>query len=85
MISADMLGYCNVYIGYQNWATCEISLLTYAVLAAKITGKDTKELEKLHAYFKEENSSWNIMNLLLAKSQKKMEKEFEKITEKLKV
>lgn len=27
------------------------SLLAYTVLAAKITGKDTKELENLHKYF----------------------------------
>lgn len=44
VISADMLGY--------NGNKDAVSPLAYAAIAAKITGKDTKELEKLHEYFK---------------------------------
>jgi hypothetical protein len=85
IISADMLGYCDLYIAYQNWATREVSFLTYAVLAAKITGKNTEELEKLHACFKEKNSSWTSMNLPLYNPQKKISKEFEKVIKSLRV
>ena len=74
MVSADMLGYddgtswCNPYtINHSS------SLLTYATLAAEITGKDTKELKKLHTHFKNKKPS------------KTLQKEFEKITEGLKI
>ena len=72
MISADMLGYVKKY-WFISPAIHSTSLLTYATLAAEITGKDTKELKKLHTYFK------NKKSLQLSK------KEFEKITEGLKI
>lgn len=76
IISADILGYTNnlnynYQIHYLN--TDPASLLTYAALAAKITGRDTKELEKLHSYFKTRRIRPNYIN------------EFEKITEQLKI
>lgn len=60
IISADILGYRGIApssrYGSQR-ATYPINLLTYAILAAKITGKDTKELEKLQKYFNKEDSN----------------------------
>ena len=72
MISADMLGYESKD---KNFLPCSdyTSLLTYAALAAEITGKDTKELKKLHTHFKNKKPS------------KTLQEEFEKITEGLKI
>lgn len=80
IISADILGYSNFdyskfeYL-YSDFKFCNkaTSLLAYATLAAKITGKDTKELEKLHNCFKKKDSTDIV------------KEEFEKITEQLKI
>jgi len=53
IISADILGYSDGRYGYSNPAT---GILTYAIVASTITGKDTRELEELHHYFKKEYS-----------------------------
>lgn len=82
IISADILGLTgrikrhDIDLEYTE----PISLLTYAVLAAKITGKDTKELEKLRGYFKnKEVYADNLRERVL------LREEFRKITEQLKV
>jgi len=85
IVSADVLGYCEVCLTFPGWATREMSLLTYAAVAAKIAGKDTKELEKLHAYLKEANNSWVSKNLPLYNSPKMMRKEFNRLTSRLRV
>ena len=59
------------------------SILAYAIVAAKIIGKETQELEKLHEYFKkksliEDNDDYTSPSEI-------REKEFKKITEGLKV
>ena len=74
MISADMLGYDGKDRGLPL-ASYGTSLLTYATLAAEITGKDTKELKKLHTYFKKNKET----------NHKKLQEEFKKITEGLKI
>lgn len=77
IISADMLGYNPK--GYE-YGYDPVSLLTYATLAAKITGKDTKELENLHKYFKQKEQE--------AKREfdyKSLKNEFEKITKQLRI
>lgn len=48
IISADILGFSG---DSRYNKDAHVSLLTYTTLAAKITGKDTKELENLHRYF----------------------------------
>lgn len=85
IISADMLGLTNritrmkihdLVLEYTE----PISLLTYAVLAAKITGKDTKELEKLQGYFKnKEVYADDLRERIL------LREEFRKMTEQLKI
>lgn len=76
IISADILGYNNFeFSKYSNLKFCNnaTGLLAYATLAAKIIGKDTKELEKLYSYFKNKDSNEAV------------KKEFEKIIEELKI
>jgi arginase family enzyme len=68
IISADILGYNG---GSSNYA----NLITYAALAAKLVGKDTKELEKLHNYFKSKRIGYD----------KAVKKEFEMIIDQLKI
>lgn len=73
IISADILGYTA-----ENYFTSDltpVTLLVYATLAAKITGKDTKELEKLHDYFKKRRGDRNFDSLI----------EFKKITKQLRI
>lgn len=83
VISADMLGYNKGVWGWQDWATREVSLLTYATLAAKITGKNTEELRKLQVYFK--NKKNKLASYPFCNVGKALNKEFEKITEQLRV
>lgn len=92
VISADILGYVNkpeqIYL-------IPISLLTYATLAAKITEKDTKDLIELHSYFKEKigySKDLTIFQKLHRSIKREFGtgvadyiKEFEKITEQLRI
>lgn len=74
LISADILGYSN-----WSWSgcICPVSMLTYATLAAKITGKDAKELYKLRKYFMKKRREGCDTHIL--------ENDFKKITKQLKV
>lgn len=77
IISADILGYRGIAPPSRygsTRATYPINLLTYATLAAKITGKDTQELERLREYFNKENS--NPIDV---------REEFKKITDQLRI
>lgn len=74
IISADILG----YNGNFSSSAGKASFITYATLAAKLVGKDTKELEKLHDYFKDKRfdrlgNSWVL------------KEEFEWVTDKLRI
>lgn len=80
IISADILGYANQDM-HSPPVSPPVSLLAYATLAAKITGKDTKELENLHSYFKNNYPiTHKGCNDFVA-----AQKEFERITDKLRI
>lgn len=74
LVSADILGYKGKPSSKYSTpkASQPVSLLTYAVLAAKITGKDTKKLEIFHNYFRKDCYS-------------KKDDEFKRLTDKLKI
>lgn len=73
IISADILGYTG--INYFTSDLIPVTLLVYATLAAKIIGKDTKELEKLHDYFKKRRGDKNFESLT----------EFKRVTKQLRI
>lgn len=81
VISADILGLSSS-TSYRLKSEClePVSLLTYAALAAKITGKDTKELEKLQGYFKNKKVYADDLRERVL-----LREEFRKITEQLKI
>lgn len=86
LISADILGYYKLGIRLRpEWATNEISLLAYVAVAAKITGKDTKELEALHNYFKAKLAEERTCPLNNVENMFRYSKEFVRITEQLRV
>lgn len=82
IISADILGLSNRTRDDPKKEYLEpVSLLTYATLAAKITGKNTEELEELHRRFKT-NKRVNVGDL---KAFLKIKEEFRRLTEHLKI
>lgn len=83
IISADILGYSGADILSYSGGSSKLfssnyaNLITYAALATKLVGKDTKELEKLHDYFKSKRIGYD--DILPVK------KEFEVIINQLKI
>lgn len=74
IISADILGHGGYTNGYPK------SLLVYAALAAKLTGKDTKNLEEAHNYFRRKYSNIECPSYCY-----QVKKDFRKITEQLRI
>lgn len=77
VISADICGYSATYTILNHSPT---GLLAYATIAAKMTGKDTKEPENLHKYFKK-----RITKTESLEDTYKIKEEFKKVTEQLRI
>ena len=81
IISADILGY--------NGHTCPpgypVSLMTYAILAAKITGKETKGLEELREQFKNKRFDKAYFDEEELKLMEEELKNFKKVTKELRI